>query len=327
MPKRSNDFQKLIYLIHHQLAKDAVVTESKLLLDRAANVNREVDIVIEKQVGEYKITISIECQGRGRVANVEWVEQMITKHQTLPTDKLILVSQSGFTETAKKKAKALGIETMALDRAIQTNWESLLEEAKLLFEKWAIEPSVCFALVALPEGHQHELELDFGQQLYLELEEEQEIFTAKEIIDIFIAMNHEQIVLDITGPEYKNRSPYTIFEIRFSLPVKAYMDISGTKHEIIEFFLIGHCTREAEQINMQIASFGTTQIAFGKTEAIDAKSLVSIIEREDTTSTAAIMLNKKDKDINQVVDLREIKEEDFIHKGMPTIPSVDDDTR
>ena len=55
MPKRSNDFQKLIYLIHHQLANQAIVTESKFLHDGAANIDREVDIVIETQVGNYPL--------------------------------------------------------------------------------------------------------------------------------------------------------------------------------------------------------------------------------------------------------------------------------
>ena len=77
MPKRSNDFQKLIYLIHHQLVNEAIVTESKFLHDRAANIKREVDIVIETFVSDYPLTISIECQGRGRVANVEWVGRSI----------------------------------------------------------------------------------------------------------------------------------------------------------------------------------------------------------------------------------------------------------
>ncbi len=52
MPKRSNDFQKLIYLIHHQLTGEAVVTESKFLHDNAANIEREVNIVIETRVGD-----------------------------------------------------------------------------------------------------------------------------------------------------------------------------------------------------------------------------------------------------------------------------------
>jgi hypothetical protein len=96
MPKRSNDFQKLIYLIHHQLTGEAIVTESKFLHDNAANIEREVDIVIETRVGDYSLVIGVECQGRGRVANVEWVEQMAAKHETLPTNKLILIIKIRF---------------------------------------------------------------------------------------------------------------------------------------------------------------------------------------------------------------------------------------
>src|SRR5947209_6249295 len=123
MPKRSNDFQKLSYLIHHQLTNKAIVTESKFLHDRAANIDREVDIVIETQVVDYPVTIGIECQGRGRVANVEWIEQMKSKHESLPTDRLILVSQSGFTEAARTKAQSFGIKTMTLGQAARARSE------------------------------------------------------------------------------------------------------------------------------------------------------------------------------------------------------------
>jgi hypothetical protein len=34
MPKRSNEFQRLIYLVHVNLAAGATVTESKMLRDR-----------------------------------------------------------------------------------------------------------------------------------------------------------------------------------------------------------------------------------------------------------------------------------------------------
>ncbi len=263
--------------------------------------------MIEKQVGDYTITIGIECQGRGRVANVEWVEQMITKHQTLPTNKLILVSQSSFTETARKKARAYGIETMTLDRAIQTNWNELVDEAKLVFEKWGIEPSACFAVLAQHDDIMNTRELDFEHQLYLG--EEQELFTVKDVIDIFMGMNAEQIILEVVGLDYKNRTPDIHFEIRFSLPVSTYiMDIPGKKQEIREFILLRHCILETELINMQIGSFGTAQIAYGKTETIDKKSLVTIVEHEDKPNTAAIMLPTKDKGVTRIVDLREVKE-------------------
>src|SRR5437588_2098591 len=166
MPKRSNDFQKLIYLIHHQLMGEATVTESKFLHDSAANIDREVDIVIETQAGEYSLIIGIECQGRGRIATVEWVDQMAMKHETLPTDKLILVAQSGFTPAALTKAHALKIQTMTLDQAVRTNWNGLVGLAKVLLERWAIQPTACFAEFKQHGSQLNSLQVDFDQQLY-----------------------------------------------------------------------------------------------------------------------------------------------------------------
>jgi hypothetical protein len=51
MPKRTNDFQRLIYLVRVNLADGATVTESKMLKDRITGTMREVDICIEGSVG------------------------------------------------------------------------------------------------------------------------------------------------------------------------------------------------------------------------------------------------------------------------------------
>ena len=115
MPKRSNEFQKLVYLIKKQMAGTGTVTESKLLLDRLTESEREVDICIESLVGGHKLVISIECQDRERPADVSWVEQMKAKHERLPTNALVLVSRSGLTTEALKVAKLSGIETLAFE--------------------------------------------------------------------------------------------------------------------------------------------------------------------------------------------------------------------
>ena len=47
MPKRSNQFQRLIHSINAQLATGAVVSESKLIEHRLTGTKREVDIAIE----------------------------------------------------------------------------------------------------------------------------------------------------------------------------------------------------------------------------------------------------------------------------------------
>src|SRR5688572_9245818 len=100
MPKRSNLFQKLIFVIHEQLGGEATVTESNLLIDRVTGLKREVDITIEAHAKGVALTIGIEVVDLSRRADIEWINKMSGKHKNLPTDKLILVSRSGFTGPA-----------------------------------------------------------------------------------------------------------------------------------------------------------------------------------------------------------------------------------
>jgi hypothetical protein len=115
MPKRSNEFQRLVFLIKKQMAGTATVTESKPLVDRHTGTEREVDICIETMVGGHDLVISIECQDRGRTADVSWVEQLKAKHERLPTNALVLVSRSGLTTEALEVAKLSGIEALTFE--------------------------------------------------------------------------------------------------------------------------------------------------------------------------------------------------------------------
>jgi Restriction endonuclease len=112
MPSRTNTFQKVIYLLQQHLAGSATVTESEFLIDRATGDRREVDVCIRANIAGSQIIICIECRDRQRKADVTWVEEMRGKHLTLPTDHLILASNSGFTPRAISKAEAYGIETV-----------------------------------------------------------------------------------------------------------------------------------------------------------------------------------------------------------------------
>jgi len=127
VPKRSNQFQRLIVSIHHALAGDrAVVEESRELRDRVTGTLREVDIVIESAVGDYPVFLCVEWCDRSRPATVEWVEQQHGKHATLPTNKLILVSRSGFTQNALDKARSHNIETLSIADAVAVEWTTVV---------------------------------------------------------------------------------------------------------------------------------------------------------------------------------------------------------
>ena len=135
MPKRSNEFQKLVLLIKKHAALGATVTESKLLRDNITGAEREVDICIESVVAGHNVTISIECRDRGRKANVQWVEEMKAKHERLPTNALVLVSSSGFTKEAARVARSYGMETATLDTVDATAAEGLFGSTGSLWSK------------------------------------------------------------------------------------------------------------------------------------------------------------------------------------------------
>jgi hypothetical protein len=114
MPARSNDFQRLVFLIKKVLAGTAAtVTESKFLTDLQTGDKREVDVCIETEVAGHPVVVCLECRDHQRLTSVEWVEQMIGKHRRLPTKALVLVSRSGFSKRARSVAKVSGVETMS----------------------------------------------------------------------------------------------------------------------------------------------------------------------------------------------------------------------
>jgi hypothetical protein len=140
MPRRSNEFQKLVYLVKHQIADDeATVTESKLLVDRTTGAKREVDICIEQRVAGHSVIICIECRDHKRKASVQWVEEMKSKHERLGTHALVLVSRHGFSREAIKVAQGYSIETVALEEVDESVISDLL--SSLLAKSFSLSPS------------------------------------------------------------------------------------------------------------------------------------------------------------------------------------------
>jgi hypothetical protein len=104
MPPRTNAFQRLVTLLSAALAGHARVTESAMLADRVTGESREVDVLLVSTTATYQVNLGIEVISWARPANTPWVEKMRAKHDNLPTDKLILVSESGFSEHASPSA-------------------------------------------------------------------------------------------------------------------------------------------------------------------------------------------------------------------------------
>lgn len=127
MPRRSNSFQRLVLLINSGLAGNARVVESAMVADKITGEQREVDVLISTNASGYEVSIAIEVVARGRKADTPWVESMHSKHSSLPTNKLILVAESGFTSPALRKAKFYGFEAITIETALAADWKLATE--------------------------------------------------------------------------------------------------------------------------------------------------------------------------------------------------------
>jgi hypothetical protein len=108
MPERTTPKQRMIALVRQHLAQPGVtVTESKRLLDQASGQLREVDVVAEGELDGEQLIVSVEVVDRTRKATLTWVDEMVGKHMTMPTNQLVLVSWSGFSRPALAKVTAL----------------------------------------------------------------------------------------------------------------------------------------------------------------------------------------------------------------------------
>lgn len=130
MPARTTPFQMTVHFLRqHWADPDTVVTESAMLLDQRLNIRREVDVTVEGHVDGEPVLISFEVIEHGRPGDITWVEQMITKHRYLPTNRLVLVSKSGFSANALAAASAEGgwVATV-VPEAIEVDGEPAMKE-------------------------------------------------------------------------------------------------------------------------------------------------------------------------------------------------------
>jgi hypothetical protein len=112
VPKRTNLFQDVVAIIHEHLAGDAVKEESAMLTNRLTGEQREVDVVLRAKVAGHETVIAVEATSGSSPVTAPWVESMVGRHANLPTDRLVLVSESGFTKQARKLAEAENVATI-----------------------------------------------------------------------------------------------------------------------------------------------------------------------------------------------------------------------
>ena len=103
--------------LERALTGSKVVVESpKRIRDTVTGKKREHDVVLTVQAGHHTTLFAIECRDRSRAVGIEAVEAFSTKCRHTGVQGVI-VSSTGFTDAALKKAKHYGIRCLDLKTA------------------------------------------------------------------------------------------------------------------------------------------------------------------------------------------------------------------
>jgi len=126
MPRRTNEFQKLVSLIQRALApKGAKVTDSALVRAPGLEGFREIDVLIEGTFGPYRMKVAVEAKGIGRPLELSAFQSIEGKYfgkSGIPVNKVVVVAANGFTADVVRNAKLHDITLLTLKEAKEANW-------------------------------------------------------------------------------------------------------------------------------------------------------------------------------------------------------------
>ena len=292
MPKRSNDFQRLVYLVRLNMAEGATVTESKMMRDRLTKTYREVDVVIKGKVGSQLVVVSVECRDHKRVADIGWIDAMKTKHDRLETNALLLASSAGFTKEATRVAATYGIELFTLESQESADLPSLIGPNGTLWHKTY---DISATKVSIRVGKVGDLEAETvvsNPDNLLYLEDGTELCQAKDLVD---KMLNSERVRDYLAHE--GREDHTFFEFRWEPPNDHLgrpiymMKLEPKVLRPIECIrVVGPCKIQVASFGMQHGRLGSIRVAWGKATIAgrDAMAVATLLPSGETKLTVNV---------------------------------------
>jgi hypothetical protein len=122
--KSGKQLERLIAAVEKTLAEANPTIEApcRRLFDRDTGNRREHDIVITWEHAHHKLVMAIECRDRSRPVGVPDVEAFADKCAATGVDKGVIVSATGFRQTAITKAQSRSILCMTLSEAEDFDW-------------------------------------------------------------------------------------------------------------------------------------------------------------------------------------------------------------
>lgn len=290
MPKRTNVFQEVVAIVHRHMADDATVQESEMLVDRVSGQEREVDAVIRGSTANYEIIVSVEANARSRRASVEWVEQLIGKHGTLPTNQLILVSQAGFTKMGRALAEQKGVPAIAPESLTAPNAEyQIVSKLRSIWPKILSFTPTSFALkVEEPNGAVVNFRATEDQLIVLD--DGTEVANPIHVVRAFYDANFLRIAEEVGVRDAREDREFEL-HIGIENPGQSattsglfvrreFDDGRHELHRITNLLVKGNASIHVAEVQLTHARLGSIDSAYGEARIAERDALFVITEGE-----------------------------------------------
>ena len=288
MPKRTNEFQKLVYLIRRNLAGEATVTESKMLIDRTTQTKREVDVCVEGKMGGHPFILSVECRDHERVSDVKWIDEMKAKHERLPTNALILASRKGFSAEAQEVANNFGITLVSLSEIDEIDFPKLLDLNSPLWLKTATLSTEKVAVIVLPTSELPAETILAFPDTAVHLSDGTDLCSMGILVQRLVEMRQVGDWLLADG-----REDHVWFEIGWPPEPDKPVFLKMLEPEILRKVHIlkisGKCKVNIREFGMRANKLGEIEFAWGKTEILDHDALV--VATKDAVGSKKVSVN------------------------------------
>ena len=314
MPKRTNIFQKVVFLLQKQLLDKAIVTESKLLKSKTTGDDVEIDIVIESYVGEIPIMIGIECTASSRLVDIEWINQMIGKHNDLPINKTILVSKNGFTKNAQKKAIFNNIDVFSLKQAKELSWTKYIQDfthlvlASFKFRLKSVNMNCERLFESTPDILIHpnlQIIMTPGTEP-IRFEDYCNGFKGDSEVGKDVMQHWRRL------PEDKRKSEFEFkLTIHFKPPTQPYVQNENKpEYRITALELDMSASIKTTPVELTTAQYLQRPVAYGSAENIfsisknpNEKVIITIMQKSEETSIGSLLVQKYENNEDRIFDM------------------------
>ena len=289
-----------------------------MLKDNMTDELVEVDIVVEFTKGAIPIVIGFECTARTKPADRTWANAMVGKHKTLPTDKVVLASKSGFTRGAKKFARAADCEIVTLEQAEGVNWTAYFNQLqKLTLAAWSPQAVSCDFRYETHEVDTTAITFGPNPKTVQKGGEETLSTTLRDFASKILSRQNVAVGVLREWLKHPQRENKKTFEFRISCypPDTDVEDETGKYRKILELRIQGKVHVRTTPLSLQLSKFmgvdvahGTAKNIFDPDEGGDQEVHFTLVQQEKERPKGALMFPSRKGD-QRVFSMKFIKEQ------------------